>query len=98
MANYRTSIHVPLSAPILKPGVERYAVPRRIAERTQGKLPAGSAIEASWVGGRRLAVILQAKADLTIAQVQAAWAALQEIVGSDTPVPPFVRSVVGPVP
>ena len=48
--------------------------------------------------GRKLAVILQAEAALTIAQVQAARAALQDVVGSDTPVPPFVRSVVGTAP
>lgn len=98
MAKYRTDIHAPLSAPVRKPGVDRYAVPRRIAERTQGKLPTGLAIEASWVNGRRLAVVLQAEADLTIAQVQAAQAALQGVVGSDTPVPPFVRSEVETAP
>lgn len=48
--------------------------------------------------GRRLAVILQAEAALTIGQVQAARAALLEVVGSDTPAPPFVRSVIGPAP
>lgn len=92
MAKYRTDIHAPLSAPVRKPCPERYIVPRRIAERTQEKLPAGLAIEASWVDEQKLAIVLQAETDLTGEQMQAAQAALQNVVGPDTPVPPFVRS------
>ena len=76
MAKYRTDIHAPLSAPVRKPCPERYIVPRRIAERTQEKLPAGLAIEASWVDEQKLAIVLQAETDLTGEQMQAAQAAL----------------------
>ena len=92
MTKYRTDIHAPLSAPVWKPCPDRYLAPRRIAERTQEKLPAGLAVEASWVDEQKLAIVVQAEADLTNEQVQAAQAALQDVVGADVPVPPFVRS------
>ena len=98
MAKYRTDIHAPLWAPVGRPGVDRYAAPRRIVERTQGRLPTGSAIEASWVDGRRLAVVVRAEADLTVEQMRAAQAALQDVVGPDTLVPPRMRSEAGPAP
>jgi len=89
MAKYETGVQLPPVAAVQKPGPDRYAVPPAVAAAVQGKLPGDAAVEASWQDGAKLSVTVEPGAGEPQAQMHSAQAVLQEMVGTDTVVPPF---------
>lgn len=89
MAKYETDVQLPAIAAIQKPGAERYAVPQRVAEQLQDKLADGSAVEASWEDGCKLSVTVERDGDQPEQHMQAAQAALEDVVGPESVVTPF---------
>jgi hypothetical protein len=89
MAKYETDVHLPSVAGVQKPGPERYAVPHNIAEQMKEKLADGSDVEASWVDGSKLSVIVESSDGTTDPDLQTAHRALQDVVGLSAIVEPF---------
>ena len=89
MAKYETDVQLPSIAGVQKPGAERYAVPQRVAEQVQDKLTDGTAVEASWQDGCKLAVTVERDGDQAEQTMQAAQAALRDVVGPGSVVSPF---------
>ncbi len=89
MAKYETDVHLPSVAGVQKPGVERYAIPHKIAEQMREKLADGSDVEASWEDGCKLSVIIEQNGNDSNQTMQAAQQALQDVVGPNASVAPF---------
>ena len=91
MAKYESDVQLPFIAGVQKPGAERYAVPQKVAEQVQGKLADGTAVEASWQDGCKLSVTVEHNGGQPDQTMQAAQAALQDVVGPGSVVSPFHR-------
>ena len=89
MAKYETDVQLPPVAGVQKPGVERYAVPHKIAEQMRTRLADGSDVEASWEDGCKLSVTVEQNGNNPDQTLQAAQQALQDVVGPSVFVSPF---------
>lgn len=89
MAKYETDVHLPSVAGVQKPGVERYAIPHKIAEQMKEKLADGSDVEASWEDGCKLSVTVEQDDGNPNQTMQAVQQALQDVVGPAALVSPF---------
>ncbi|MGI4939163.1 MAG: hypothetical protein ACRYHQ_01095 [Janthinobacterium lividum] len=89
MAKYETDVHLPPVAGVQKPGVERYAIPHKIAEQMKEKLADDSNVEASWEDGCKLSVIVEQNGDHPNQTMQVVQQALQDVVGPAAMVSPF---------
>ena len=91
MAKFETDVQLPALAAVQKPGADRYAVPQKVAEQMQDKLPGGTAVEASWEDGCKLLVTVERDGGQPDQTMLAAQAALQSVVGPESVVSPFHR-------
>ncbi len=89
MSKYETDVQLPPVAGVQKPGVDRYAVPQKVADGVMDRLADGSAVEAGWDDGCKLSVTVEPKGDNPAVTMKAAQTALQEEVGPDAKVAPF---------
>ena len=89
MAKYETDVHLPSVPGVQKPGADRYAVPGKVAEQVKGKLPEGTAVDASWVDGEKLSVTIEHGNGQADQGAHAARAALQDVIGPNAVVPAF---------